>query len=383
MDSNISSNSIQRIKWVDELKGAILVMICMGHIFDAISSPHTLKIAADIFTMVGVPSFFFISGYLYNTRKNEFRGFFIRKTKSLLIPFLLLSLLFSVLDPYTFCPQFLIENMHYPRLSQLSFLGLSSQCQASLEFFMVDILCTVIGISSRATLPLWFVFVLYFATIAYHWLMVKTKSQKTMAIIAVVCAAIAFILSDAGMGSYMKIGPILMALFFYWLGTVFVRLQWWLDKIPSLLAIVLMVSLLCILYILAPLIVKDISFFNGEFPITKSMSFLACAMVGILSCVLLFKLLSKLELWGLDIIKGILRNIARNSLIILAMHYWALVFYRLFISANIPDTYQLCTAIVFIILVCIISIALFRTKLYMFIGGERTKQGLHDCLSIR
>lgn len=383
MNPNSSPSNIQRIKWVDELKGAILVMICLGHVSGIIPTPYTLKNLADIFTMVGVPSFFFISGYLYNTRENEFKGYFIRKTKSLLIPFLLLSLLFSVLDPYTFCPQFLIEDLNYPRLSQLNFLGLSTQCQASLEFFLGDILCTVIGISSRATLPLWFVFVLYFATIAYHWLMVKTKSQKAIPIIAVVCAAMAFILSDAGMGSYMKIGPILMALFFYWLGTVFVRQQWWLDKIPSLLTIVLMVSLLCVLYYLAPMIVNDVFFVNGDFPVTKSISFLACSLVGIVSCVLLFKLLSKLELWGLDIIKGILRNIARNSLIILAMHYWALVFYRLYISSYIPNTYQLCSAIVFIILVCIISIALFRTRLYMFIGGEKAKQNFPNCLSIK
>jgi fucose 4-O-acetylase-like acetyltransferase len=358
-------------------------MICLGHVSGIIPTPYTLKNLADIFTMVGVPSFFFISGYLYNTRENEFRGFFIRKTKSLLIPFLLLSLLFSVLDPYTFCPQFLIEDLHYPRLSQLSFLGLSTQCQASLEFFLGDILCTVIGISSRATLPLWFVFVLYFATIAYHWLMVKTKSPKAIPIIAVVCAAMAFILSDAGMGSYMKIGPIIMALFFYWLGTVFVRQQWWLDKIPPLLAIGVIIFLLCVLYYLAPMIVNDVFFVNGDFPVTKSISFLACSLVGIVSIVLLFKLLSKLDLWGLDIIKGILRNIARNSLIILAMHYWALVFYRLYISSYIPNTYQLGSAMVFIILVCIISIALFRTRLYMFIGGEKAKQNLPNCLSIK
>ena len=383
MNPNSSPSNIQRIKWVDELKGAILVMICLGHIMGTIPSPNILKIIAGISTMVGVPSFFFISGYLYNTRENEFRGFFIRKTKSLLIPFLLLSLLFSVLDPYTFCPQFLIEDLNYPRLSQLNFLGLSTQCQASLEFFLGDILCTVIGISSRATLPLWFVFVLYFATIAYHWLMVKTKSPKTLAIIAVVCAAMAFILSDAGMGSYMKIGPILMAIFFYWLGTLFVRQQWWLDKIPQLLAIGIIIFLLCVLYYLAPMIVNDVFFVNGDFPVTKSISFLACSFGGILSCVLMFKLLSKLELWGLDIIKGILRNIARNSLIILAMHYWALVFYRLYISSYIPNTYQLCSAIVFIILICIISIALFRTRLYMFIGGEKAKQSLSNCLSIK
>lgn len=382
MNPNSSPSTIQRIKWVDELKGAILVMICMGHVFDTIFSPHTLKTLAGISAMVGVPAFFFVSGFLYNA-KSEFRDYLIRKTKSLLIPFLLLSLLFSVLDPYTFCPQFLIEELHYPRLSQLSFLGLSTQCQASLEFFLGDILCTVIGISSRATLPLWFVFVLYFATIAHHWLMVKTKSPKTLAIIAVVCAAMAFILSDAGIGSYMKIGPILMAIFFYWLGTVFVRQQWWLDKIPSLLAIVAIIFLLCVLYYLAPMIVKDISFVTGNFPVAKFMSFLACSLVGIISFVLLFKLLSKLDLWGLDIIKGILRNIARNSLIILAMHYWALVFYRLYISSYIPSTYQLGSAMVFIILVCMISIVLFRTKLYMFIGGERAKQGLHECLSIR
>ena len=358
-------------------------MICLGHILGAIPSSNILKMIAGISTMIGVPSFFFISGFLYSTKGNGFKDYFIRKTKSFLFPFLLLSLLFTILDPYTFCPTFLIEDLHYPRLAQLGCLGLSSQWQASLEFFMGDILCTITGTSSRATLPLWFVFVLYFVTIAYHWLFIKIKSQRVMAIVAAASAAFAFFLSGIGVGSYMKIGPIFMAFFFYWLGTVFVRQQWRLDKIPSLLAIVLMVFLLYVIYYLAPMIVNDVFFVNGDFPITKSILFLICSFVGILNSVLLFKLLSKQNLWGIDFMKGILRNIARNSLIILAMHYWALVLYRLYISSYIPNTYQLCSAIIFIILTCIISIALFRTQLYMFIGGEKAKQSLSECMSTK
>ena len=337
----------------------------------------------DLLSIVRVPTFFFLSGLLYSKKDNSFRDYFIRKTKSLFIPYLLLSLLFTLFDPYTYCPQFLVNNLHYPRLSQFCFLGLSNQCQASIEFFLGDILCTAIGISSRATLPLWFVFVLYFVTIAYHWLFVRTNTRrKVMAPIALACFVMANLLCYAGIGDIMKIGPCLMALFFYWFGTVFVQQMKRLETISTLLLFGLSFFLFYVFYILAPTIVKDVSFAIGLFPIEKAITFLLCSFSGMLSFVLLFRLLSQLSIWGFDILKGVLRNIARNSLIILAMHYWALVVFRLFISPYIPNDYQILAAITFVVLICIASIALFRTRLYMFIGGERAKQSLHVCLSI-
>lgn len=90
-----------------------------------------------------------------------------------------------------------------------------------------------------------------------------------------------------------------------------------------------------------------------------------------------------MEIWGFDLLKGVFRNIARNSLIVLAIHYWALVVFHLFLSSYFPYDFQMYCAIVFVVLACIASIVIFRTRLYMFIGGERAYQDLYTCLSIK
>ena len=173
-----------------------------------------------------------------------------------------------------------------------------------------------------------------------------------------------------------------MAFFYYWFGTVFFQQKKWLETISTYLLVGLSVLLFYVFYILAPAVVEDVSFVNGFFPIAKPVMYFVCSFSGMLCFVILFKLLSQLSLWGFDVLKGVLRNIARNSLIVLAMHYWALVSFRLFISPYIPYAYQLFASVLFVILVCVVSIALFRTRLYIFIGGRRARQSLSVCFSI-
>lgn len=204
----IHKTNVERIKWVDDLKGIILIMICLGHLSGMVSTPPMVKYVADVFTIMGVPAFFFLSGMLYKAGYTEMYAFLVRKTKSLLVPYILLSLLFTILDPYTFCPQYLIEILNYPRLQWLGSFGLGNYLQSSIEFFAGDIVCTMIGISSRATLPLWFVFVLYFVTIAHHFLALRIKFQSRLAIIAVGSYFVAIMLSYFALGGYMKIGAI-------------------------------------------------------------------------------------------------------------------------------------------------------------------------------
>lgn len=373
----------KRINWIDELKGTILIFICLGHLSGMVYPPPILKCLSEMLTMMGVPAFFFLSGMLYKADGSEMSPFVLKKAKSLLIPYFMLSLLFTIFDPYTYCPQYLIDNLNYPRVGQLESFGLSNSYQASFEFFMGDFFCTLIGISNRATLPLWFVFVLFFCAIVHHWFVSRIKLQPLIGLIVLFLSVLAIVLSYLRIGGYLKIGPFLMALFFYWLGTMYVQKMKDLENLPSLVAIILLSFLLCAFFYIAPVIVHDVSFVNGIFPVKNGLLFFVCSISGILGFVLLFRCLSQLNCWGYNVLKGVLRNIARNSLIILAMHYWALVVYHIYISSYIPDAYQVLVALIFVVLVCVCSIALFRTKLYMFIGGERAKQDLRTCLSIK
>lgn len=375
--SNISPYK-QRLMWVDELKGTVLVLICLGHLAGMVSIPSMVKNILEMLGVVRVPTFFFLSGLLYSAKNETFREYFFRKMKSLFIPYLLLSILFSFLDPYIYNPQYLIEKMHYPRLTQL-IGGLDAKLQAQIEFFFGDILCTAFGISSRATLPLWFVFVLYIVTIVFHGFYIRLNSHVYLAIVAFVSFILAVLLSYFGIGDYFKIGPCLMALFFYWLGTVYKKIV---EKLPHIVAYVgFLISLFLSLYFIHE-IVENVSYVNGVFPVRNSHIFLICSLSGIFCFVFLFNNLSKINFWGYNYVKGILRNIARNSLIILTMHYWGLVVYHLYFSPYISQRYQIYAAVIFVVLVCILSIIVFRTRLYMLIGGKRAKQTIRECLSI-
>ena len=325
-------------------------------------------------------TFFFLSGLLYMSKVSTLKSYFTRKTKSLLIPYILLSLLFTLFDPYIYKPSYLVEVLHYPRLTLP--VTLNAFTQASIEFFFGDILCTAVGISSRATLPLWFVFVLYVVTVSYYWIYSMLRSQVKTGFIAVLFMVMAFVLCWLGIGTIFKIGPILMAFFFYWLGVLFSKRLQWFDK-PTYIILPLSLVFLLVFLITAPALVESVSFVNGIFPFGHPLMFLVCSFSGIISFLLLFAFLSRISFWGFGILKGILRNIARNSLIVLAMHYVLLVFFSLYMKHLFPTEWHMYAALFFIIIGCIASIALFRTKLYMFIGGKRAKQDLETCLSIR
>lgn len=72
-----------------------------------------------------------------------------------------------------------------------------------------------------------------------------------------------------------------------------------------------------------------------------------------------------------SILQGILKNIARNALIILAVHYWAIQCCRIFLHPISNEGYFPWLVALIMIMVTILAIPLFRTKLYKLIGKEK------------
>lgn len=73
-----------RNKWMDVAKGITIILMILGHA----SIPDVLSRFIYSFHM---PLFFIASGWLTNWEKNTVRDFFIRKVKSLVIPFIIYS----------------------------------------------------------------------------------------------------------------------------------------------------------------------------------------------------------------------------------------------------------------------------------------------------
>lgn len=87
-------SNTKRITWIDASKGIGIFLVMIGH--SSLIGPSRSQIYA-----FHMPLFFFLSGYLFSTRKfSTFKDFFISKAKSLLIPYLVFSIISIILYGY-------------------------------------------------------------------------------------------------------------------------------------------------------------------------------------------------------------------------------------------------------------------------------------------
>lgn len=77
---------MKRVQWIDVARGLGIIFVILGHLY-----MHELNIIIYSFH---VPLFFFLSGYTFNAKSN-FKDFFRKKVRSLLIPYLLAGIIIS------------------------------------------------------------------------------------------------------------------------------------------------------------------------------------------------------------------------------------------------------------------------------------------------
>ena len=76
-----------RLKWADIAKGIGIVLVVWGHS----SLPFEFRKWVYSFHM---PLFFILSGYFYKSQKYGFTDFFLRKLRTLIIPYFFLNFAF-------------------------------------------------------------------------------------------------------------------------------------------------------------------------------------------------------------------------------------------------------------------------------------------------
>lgn len=85
--------STGRINYIDELKGFILCLVCLGYI-----AYSELSYAMNWMSLMRMFTFFFLSGLLFSRRRfPTFKDYAISKTKHLLFPYIWLSLFFLII----------------------------------------------------------------------------------------------------------------------------------------------------------------------------------------------------------------------------------------------------------------------------------------------
>ena len=147
---------MNRIEWIDVAKGYGIIGVIIGHI----TTPY---ITVWIYTF-HIPLFFFLSGYLFHP-KCGFAEFCKRKIKTLLVPYLFLSIP-VVLNEYWF------HN------------GSSGDWSAFLNEA-----CKVL-VQERYT-PLWFISSLFLSNIIFYWIFRTLRTQR----MRLLCAFLFMLLS--------------------------------------------------------------------------------------------------------------------------------------------------------------------------------------------
>ena len=349
-------------------------------------------------------AFFFISGMLFSTRRfGNFKDYFIHKTRVLLVPYILLSLLFLALDP-------VLYNFDlFPKAPRMTVMNIRPEIATVWDYIYWNLAkIFVAGKSSIGSGPLWFVFTLYSVSLLFYG--VQCAARKISEILSPLrgsrmtagVTALAAIASLAG-GWLLYVNHIrlplgierdLTVLFFFANG--------WLCKgalkdprlrgddkkergngshAKSTLSLIVATTVAFAAY--AYLEVPDPNFSIMNNDLGKSLPiFVASSFFGIAGLVATFMFADKLpNIAPIRFIKGILRNISRNALVILAVHWYTLLVMRLLFREAINKPGIAYLAIPIVIAVVIGAIPLFRCKLYKLLGKQ--KNSVRESLSIR
>ena len=390
------SDKATRIGWIDEFKGFVLLLVCLYHVEQSFPCAEMGMLHLSALRM---SAFFFISGMLFSTRRfPNYKGYFIHKTKVLLIPYILLSLLFLALDP-------VLYNFDlFPKAPRMTVMNIRPAIAGVWDYIYWNLAkIFVAGKSSIGSGPLWFVFTLYSVSLMFYGVQKVANafsqarkgdpgskpgmtSKAITAIIAITSLAGGWLLYKNHIRLPLGIERDLTVLFFFACG--------WLSKDPirntlcakgkkgipwSLVVATSITSF--ILYAAFEIPDPNFSIMNND--LGKSLPiFIASSFFGIAGLVTAFVAADKIPNIGpIRILKGILRNISRNALVILAVHWYILLVMRQLFrdTFNKPGIAYLSIAIVAAGVIA--AIPLFRNKLYKLLGKQPAS--VRESLNIR
>ena len=382
----MSDKVAARIGWIDEFKGFVLLLVCLYHVEQSFPQAQMGMLHLSALRM---SAFFFISGMLFSTRRfGNFKDYFIHKTRVLLVPYILLSLLFLALDP-------VLYNFDlFPKAPRMTVMNIRPEIATVWDYIYWNLAkIFVAGKSSIGSGPLWFVFTLYSVSLIFYGVQ-KIVPKKFIFFVSLASLAGGWFLYVNHIRLPLGIERDLTVLFFFANG--------WLCKgalkdprlrgddkkergngshAKSTLSLIVATTVAFAAY--AYLEVPDPNFSIMNNDLGKSLPiFVASSFFGIAGLVATFMFADKLpNIAPIRIIKGILRNISRNALVILAVHWYTLLVMRLLFREAINKPGIAYLAIPIVIAVVIGAIPLFRCKLYKLLGKQ--KISVRESLSIR
>ncbi len=376
-----------RIEWIDEFKGFVLLLVIAFHIEQAFK---TIDMGMIHLAAMRMSAFFFISGTLFSTRRfPDFKSYALHKTRVLLLPYIWLSLLFLALDP-------VVWNFEwFSRAPQMTVMNIKPEIAGLGDYLYWNLAkIFVAGKSSIGSGPLWFVFTLYSISLLFF------GAQKTSVILSnarnpvlqkIIIAAIAASSLIAGWFLFrnhirlpLGLERDCTCLAFFALGRLckvpIQKLGNVSSKAGTLGVVAGTIAAFC-LYAIVDEATPWFSIMNNALG-KNIFRFVGSSVFGIAGLIGIFQLLSKLpNVAPIAIFKGILRNISRNALIILAVHWWILLVLRIVFKAELDRPGIAYLSVLIVSAGVVAAIPLFRNKLYRLIGKE--KNSVKESLSIK
>ena len=385
------SDKTARIGWIDEFKGFVLLLVCLFHIEQSFANVNMGMLHLSALRM---SAFFFISGMLFSTRRfPNFKDYLIHKTRVLLVPYILLSLQFLALDPV------LYHFDWFPRAPRMTVMNICPEITTVWDYIYWNLAkIFVAGKSSIGSGPLWFVFTLYSVSLMFYGLQKVagriTAPRIATTIIAIASLAGGWLLYKNHIRLPLGIERDLTVLFFFacgWMcrepikklsGTLHNNNQGTALRRSSgtlLTAAIALISFILYAFIEVP--DPYFSIMNND--LGKSfIGFLASSIFGITGLIATFMLADKLpSLAPIRIVKGILRNISRNALVILAVHWWILLVLRIIFKKEMDRPGIAYLSALIVTAGVIVAIPIFRCKLYKLLGKE--KVSVRESLRVR
>lgn len=402
----MSDKAMARIGWIDEFKGFVLLLVCLYHVEQSFPCAEMGMLHLSALRM---SAFFFISGMLFSTRRfGNFKSYLVHKTRVLLVPYILLSLLFLALDP-------VLYNFDlFPKAPRMTVMNIKPEIATVWDYIYWNLAKIIVaGKSSIGSGPLWFVFTLYSVSLLFYGMQCAARkiseilsplrgSRMTAGMTTGIIALTAIASLAGGWLLYVNhirlplgIERDLTVFFFFACGSLcrepIKNLSSFLHNnnqgaalrrsSGALLSLVAATIVAFAAY--AYLKVPDPNFSIMNNDLGKSLPvFLASSFFGIAGLVATFMFADKLpNIAPFRIIKGILRNISRNALVILAVHWYTLLVMRLLFrdTFNKPGIAYLTIPVVAIVVIG--AIPLFRCKLYRLLGKQ--KISVRESLNIK
>ncbi|SHL40287.1 acyltransferase family protein [Fibrobacter sp. UWEL] len=380
-----------RIQWIDEFKGFVLLLVCLFHVEQSFKC---VSLGMESLSAMRMSAFFFISGVLFSTRRfSDFKSYATHKTKVLLLPYLWLSLLFLALDP-------VMWNFDwFPRAPKMTVMNIRPEILTLQDYIGWNFAkIFVAGKSSIGSGPLWFVFTLYSISLMFYGIQSATKhvilSERSesknlvhrISIILIATASLTagWILFKNHIRLPLGIERDCTCLAFFAFG--------WLCKEPiqklsnvsgkaGTIGIFAGTVAAFVLYFLIDEAHPWFSIMNNTLG-KNIFRFVGSSLFGIAGLIGLFQLLSKLpHVAPIATAQGILRNISRNALIILAVHWWVLLVLRIIFKTELDKPGIAYLSIPVVAVIVLGAIPLFRNKLYKLLGKE--KISCKESLSIK